>query len=122
MIGSLLSALAALSFLGIGAGAAVAPAALSENYGVPVEDAAGCAYVRALGARDAVLGLLVATFALRGERRALTTAVGLATFVGASDLAIVAGLRGAAARTNLAIHAAGTLGLAAAWLALRADR
>ncbi|GAC1545975.1 MAG: hypothetical protein NVS3B16_16040 [Vulcanimicrobiaceae bacterium] len=120
MFGSLFSALAALSFLSLAAGAFVAPTALAENYGLPVENDAARAYVRALGARDGVLGLLVITFLIAKARRPLGATVGLSALVGASDFAIVYTTRGLDAKKNLAIHGVGTVGLLAVWGLVRA--
>ena len=112
----------AASFLGLGAGAAFAPQALSENYGLPVTNATALAYVRALGARDAVLGALVLWFLATRDRDALAATVALSALAGASDFAIVLGARGPAAAKNLAIHGGGTLGLVTVWQLLRAER
>lgn len=120
MFGSILSALVAASFLGLGAGAAVAPRALSETYGLPVDDATGIAYVRALGARDAILGLLIVAFLIREERAALGATIALSSLVGATDFVVVAGRRGTAAPTSLGIHASGTFGLLAVAALVRA--
>jgi len=119
MLGSLAAALAATSFLALGAGSLVAPRALAQNYGLPIDDATGVAYVRALGMRDAVLGLVLLTFLLRRDSAALATSVGLSSLVGASDFAIVATRRGGQAPLSLAIHGTGTLGLLAIWAMLR---
>lgn len=120
MIGSVLSALVALSFLGLGAGSFFAPAALAENYGLPATDATTHAYVRGLGARDAVLGLLVLTFLIAKARGSLGATVALSALVGASDFAIVYSARGLAAKKNLAIHGVGTVGLLVVWGLVRA--
>ncbi len=120
MFGSLFSALVAASFLGLGAGALVAPRALSETYGLPVDGPTGIAYVRALGARDAILGLLIAAFLVRGQRDALATTVAVSSLVGASDFVTVAGERGTAVPLSLAIHGTGTLGLLAVAALVRA--
>lgn len=122
MFGLAISALAALSFLGIGAGAAFAPKALSVNYGIPVDDPAGFAYIRALGARDAVLGAIVLALMATRDHEALAVTLGLGALVGAADFSVVCGERGLAARQSLAIHGAGTLGLIAAALLVRAGR
>ncbi|GAC1311588.1 MAG: hypothetical protein NVS2B3_15300 [Vulcanimicrobiaceae bacterium] len=113
VIGSVLSALVALSFLGLGAGAAVAPGALAENYGLPSDDPTAHAYVRGLGARDAVLGLLVLRFLIAKARGPLSATVAFSALVGASDFAIVYAARGRVAKRNLAIHGGGTVGLLA---------
>jgi hypothetical protein len=108
---SLIPPLAALAFLSIGAGAAIAPEALAVNYGIPIEDDAGRAYVRGLGARDAVLGILIAQFLRSRNREALAATLGVSALVGASDFIAVLRARGVEAAGSLAIHAAGTIGL-----------
>ncbi len=120
VIGSVLSALAALSFLGLGAGSLMAPGTLAENYGLPVRDETAFAFVRAVGARDAVLGLIVLTFLFSKARGPLGATVALAALIGASDFAIVYTTRGLAAKKNLAIHGLGTVGSLAVWSLVRA--
>jgi hypothetical protein len=122
MIGSILSACAALAFLSLGAGSLVAPKALAENYGLPIDGADRIAYVRALGMRDAVLGLLVATFLLRRERAPLAATLALSSIVGASDFALVLGVRGRSAPSSLLIHGTGTVGLLTIAALVRAER
>ncbi len=119
MIGSIFSALVALSFFALGAGAYAAPAKLSENYGLPSEDPTAHGYVRALGARDAVLGLIILTFLISKDRGALGATVALSALVGASDFAIVYAARGKAAKSSLAIHGVGTVGLLFIWALIR---
>jgi hypothetical protein len=116
---ALLAPLVACAFLGLGAGALVAPRALSRNFGLPVDDAAGAAYVGSLGARDAVLGLLVLTFWYTENRAALEATVGFSAIAGASDFVLVSRVRGTAAAPNLLLHGGGTLGLLAIWALLR---
>ena len=122
MIGSILSALAALAFVALGSGSFVAPRALAENYGLPVTGDTGDAYVRALGARDLVLGLLLgALLVARAPRGILGVTVALCALVGAADFTLVATTPGAN-RKALAIHGAGTAGFVAIWTLLRAGR
>jgi len=120
VIGSVLSALVALSFFSLAAGALVAPTELAENYGLPVTGEPAVAYVRALGARDAVLGILILRFLATGARGSLGATVGLSALVGASDFSIVCAARGFDAKKNLAIHGLGTVGLVAVWAFVRA--
>ncbi len=120
-VGPFLAGCVAASFLGLGAGALFAPHALAENYGLPVDDATGFGYVRALGARDAILGLLTIAFLVQRNRRALATTIGLSALVGASDFAIIASTRGTAVPLSLAIHGTGTIGLLGIWALLRAQ-
>jgi hypothetical protein len=119
VIGSIFSALVAISFLALGAGAYAAPAKLSENYGLPSTDPAAHGFVRALGARDAVLGLIILTFLIAKDRGALGATVALSALVGASDFAIVYAARGKTAKSSLAIHGIGTIGLLVVWALIR---
>ena len=119
VIGSIFSALVALAFLTLGAGAYAAPEKLSENYGLPTQDPIAHGYIRGLGARDAVLGLLILTFLIAKSRGALGATVALSALVGASDFAIVYAARGTAAKSSLAIHGIGTVGLLAVWGLIR---
>jgi len=115
---SLPPALIAFGFLGIGGGAIAAPRVLAANYGLPVDDPASVAYVRALGVRDLVLGALVATFLLSSNRAALRATIGLSAFVGVADATVVFRVRGWSARNNLAIHALGAVALCGTWMLL----
>jgi hypothetical protein len=119
VIGNILAYLAATAFISIGLGALAAPATSSKQYGLPSEDATTLAYVRALGVRDLVLGLLLLAFALMRQQQAAAIVAEFGAFVGLSDFLIVAVSRGKAAQRNLFIHGFGTIGLLAAWLAIR---
>jgi len=122
VIGYGLSLFVALAFLGVGAAAAFAPKTLAKNYGIPTVDEAAFAYIRAVGARDAVLGLIVFALAATRDFDALALALALCALAGAADFSIVLGARGLAARTSLTIHGAGTIGLVVAALLVRAGR
>ena len=112
MIGSALSALVALAFIALGIGSYVAPKKLAENYGLPISSATEIAYLRALGTRDLVLGLLVARFLLAAESRgALRSTIAVSAIVAAADFSAVFGVRRAAAKQALAIHGSGIVGL-----------
>jgi hypothetical protein len=120
--GSILAGGAAAAFLALGAGSLAAPRALSENYGLPVDGPDQVAYLRALGMRDAVLGLIVAVFLARGAREPLATTLALSALVGAADFTLVFRARGRAAGSSLLIHGTGTLGLLAVAALVRAGR
>ena len=112
MIGSALSALVALAFIGLGIGSYVAPRSLAENYGLPITSVTEIAYLRALGTRDLVLGLLVARFLLASESRgALRSTIAVSAIVAAADFGAVFGVRGGSAKQALAIHGSGIAGL-----------
>ncbi|MHB8461296.1 MAG: hypothetical protein ACYDA1_01485, partial [Vulcanimicrobiaceae bacterium] len=59
MLAITLCYLAAIALLVIGLLALIAPATLSQSYGVVVDDAKAFVYVRATGARDCLLGLIL---------------------------------------------------------------
>jgi hypothetical protein len=122
VIGSALSVCAALAFLGVGSGAVAAPRALAQNYGIAVDGADQIAYVRAVGARDAILGLLILAFLARRERGPLAVTLALSAIAGASDFSLVAAARGRSAPLSLAIHGSGTVGLLAIAGFVRAGR
>ena len=112
VIGPTLSALVALAFIALGIGSYVAPRALAENYGLPISSATEIAYLRALGTRDLVLGLLVGRFLATAESRAaLRATVAVSAIVAAGDFSAVFGVRGGNAKTALAIHGSGIAGL-----------
>jgi len=117
MIATALSALVSASLLALALGTVVSPRPLAENYGLPVDEATGIAYVRALGARDGVLGLLVAWFLIRRSRGALTATIGTATLIGLADFSLVRAVR-PEARKSLSIHGSGVVGLTLLWLLL----
>jgi hypothetical protein len=122
MIGSTLSALAAFAFLALGAGSFVAPQALAKNYGIPADGPEAVAYLRAIGARDAVLGLLIAAFLARREPASLAVVLACSALAGASDFGLVGGLRGRSATPSLLLHASGTVGLLAIAALVRVER
>ena len=53
-----LCGLTSIGLLAIGSLALLSPSRLSRSYGVPVADPAACAYVRATGARDFIIGCI----------------------------------------------------------------
>jgi hypothetical protein len=119
VIGHLLAYVAATAFIAIGLGALLAPATSSQQYGLATKDAITLAYVRALGVRDLVLGILLLAFALTHQSEAAGLVAEFGALVGLSDFLIVASSRGKEARSNLFIHGAGTIGLLVVWLTIR---
>lgn len=122
MIASLFSKALGFSFVAIGAGAIAAPGFSSGQYGLATADATTLAYIRALGARDLVLGAIILALASGERREALPTVLAASALVGAADGTIVFLQRGTAAKQNLAIHAAGFVALIAAAALVRAER
>ena len=115
-MGKLLAAISIASLFGVGLGAALAPEALARGYGLPLEpgNESGHGFVRALGARDAIIGAIALAFALRDDREAVRLTLGITTALAVADFAIVASTRGIDALPSLGIHASGIVGLALA--------
>ncbi len=102
-------------FLALGAGAVAAPRFSAGQYGVPSDDPDALAFVRATGARDALLGALIA--ASLHDRPALRRALAWSSLAGLADAAILLARRGP--RPQHAVHLSGFAALALAALALR---
>jgi integral membrane sensor domain MASE1 len=93
--------------IGIAVGAVVAPKAVAWVFGMPVDEAAALAWVRAAGMRDGVLGAIVVT---SPDARALRRALGWASLVGLSDAVLLAATRGP--RWQHALHLGGCAAVA----------
>ncbi len=108
--------LAAL-FIAIGGGALAAPRFSARQYGLPLadENADALAFVRATGARDALLGALI--LASLGERSALRRTLAWSALAGLADAGIVLARHGP--RFAHVFHLGGFAALALAALALR---
>jgi hypothetical protein len=120
MIGWSLSAVIVVSLLSIGLGVLVAPRRSSERYGIVLDDPRALAFIRAMGARDAVIGGLLALIALAGTRRMLGWGMCLTATLAVVDLLVVTADRriappGTTDRHRLdaarVLHAAGAIGL-----------
>ena len=90
MIGHALGLLVALALLGIGAAAVAAPRAAARQYGFALYDPRALALVRAMGARDLVIGALVGLMAAYGRRDLLALFVAISALVALVDFAVVA--------------------------------
>lgn len=119
MIGMLLCGAAALGLVGIGLGAIGAPALSSRQYGIVVADPRALAYLRAMGARDLVLGIVLALVMGLGSSALLAATVAACALIAIGDFAVVATDPGsvtppAVARgLSLTLHAGGAIGLLA---------
>lgn len=98
-----------LALVAIGVGAFLAPRLSSRMLGLPVSDRTGRALVRALGARDLVLGGIV--LASLDEPAVLRRIFGWAAGLGLLDAAVVASTHGL--RPALLLHVGGAVGV---WL------
>jgi hypothetical protein len=82
----------AAGLVAVGAGALVAPRPSAWMFGLATDDPNGLAFVRAAGARDLILGLIVA--ASLGDARALRRVLGCTSLVGLADGVMLAVTRG----------------------------
>ena len=110
----LLGKAAGAALITVGGGAVVAPKASAAIFGVPVGGDA-LVFVRAAGARDAILGAIVLTSG--DEAGTLRRVLGLTSLIGLSDGFALAALRGP--RWQHALHLGGFVALGL--LALRLD-
>lgn len=109
-----------LGFLAISGGLAlVMPLAWATLFGLRTTDPLALAFARVAGAREIVLAAIAIVLVKRGVLGVATVSIGLATFIGVADFAVVFALRGAEAALNLAIHASGMVLLGTTWLSLR---
>lgn len=113
MIGAVLSTVVIVSLLAIGVLALFAPRRLSEQYGIVLDDPRALALFRALGVRDAVIGVLLATLALVG-RDVLAWGMCLGVSIALADVLLVRADRRSTGRggdATLLVHAGGIVGL-----------
>ncbi len=119
-LGVSLSLLAACALLGIGALALLAPERLAEAYGLPVREGNALGFVRATGARDAILGAAILAVALRHEPFELAIFAALGILLSAFDLAIAyTHLR--RIRPELLAHLGGVIGFSVLLIILIAE-
>lgn len=83
-----LCVLAAIGLLAVGALAIIAPMRLARSYGVGVDTPEALVYVRATGARDFILGLILAAAAYRGELPPLIYLCALGVLLSLADFAL----------------------------------
>ncbi len=115
-----LSFLAACALLGIGVLALFAPEKLAAAYGLPVSEGNALGFVRATGARDAILAAAILATALRHDLVGLAIFAVLGLVLSAFDLAIAyAHLR--RLRRELLAHLGGILGFSVLLIILIAE-
>lgn len=127
MIGWGLVALAASGLVAVGAGALVAPRPSASQYGIVVEDPRALAFVRAMGIRDLVIGVLLGLLAWSRSRELVAWALYAIALIAVLDFVVVtidrpaAGARGATRGIpSRVLHAAGAIGLGLAGAVLHA--
>jgi hypothetical protein len=109
----------AVAVLGIGTAAWTWPRQSTRTYGIPNDDADTHAYVRAIAARDVVMGAFVLWAALANDRKAMEAGLAACTLAPAADFFLARARRGNV--PQLAIHAAGVFGVSAVWALLRLE-
>lgn len=120
MIGNIISAIGGLAFIAIGVAAIVAPRGSSGQYGLATTDATALAFVRALGVRDVVLGLIVLALLVDGQTVALTFVLAISILAAAGDALTVLLTRRDAKFQTIGVHVGGGVALAIAWALVRA--
>ncbi len=120
MLGWLLAALVVLGLLAIGFGGVLAPGSASAQYGIVLDDPRALGLVRAMAARDLVIGGLLALVALGGSRETLGWGTCLTALIAVVDLAVVTADGHAAAGRARTLHAGGAVGLLVAGATLLA--
>lgn len=122
MIGSIVAGLGGCAFFCIGILALLAPGISSEQYGLPTTDRTALALIRAVGARDLVLGIIVLLLLAARNRAALELVLGVSILAAAGDAAAVTAGRSDAGPRQLAVHAGGAAALFVAWRLVRSGR
>jgi hypothetical protein len=121
-VGIFLARLLAFGLCALGVGALIAPKPSSRGYGLPSTDPDALTFIRAMGARDLVLGLIVGGLAKPGSRAGLNSAVAATALVAAADFALVAPSDTKESRSALLVHGSGVAGLFVLWMILRSGR
>ncbi len=99
----------------IGAGGVIAPKISAGQFGIPLDDPAALAFVRAAGARDVILGAVM--FASLNDAKALRRVLAWSSLLGLADALAVGSVRGL--RPQHVVHLGGFAALAL--LALSTD-
>ncbi len=122
MLGSIVAACGGLAFILIGIGALFAPGISSAQYGLPTSDRNALALVRAVGARDHVLGTIVLLLLAARDRSALELVLGVSILAALGDAGAVTSGRDDAAPRHIAVHLGGAVALGIAWRLVRSGR
>jgi hypothetical protein len=115
MIGGFLITLAVVGLVAIGLGGMLAPERACTQYGIVLDDARALGLIRAMAARDLVIGGLLAMVAFAATRTALGWAICSTALIAAVDLLVVVADRRVTSRSRFdratALHAGGAAGL-----------
>ena len=122
MIGLALTGLVVLGLLGIGVGALLAPRASARQYGIVLDDARALAFIRAMGVRDLVLGVLLLLLASAERRDLLAVGVVASAAIAVVDFVVVSMARPPPPARSRLLHLGGAIGLLATGLVLASGR
>ncbi len=122
MIGSIVAGLGGFAFFALGIGALIAPGISSAQYGLPATDRTALALVRAVGARDLVLGIIVLLLLAARNRSALELVLGVSTLAAVGDAVAVTSGRSESGPRQLGVHVGGAAALLLAWQLVRSGR
>ena len=117
-LGRALSAFAGGAFVLIGAFAIALPAQLARGYGIPVSGRDALSFVRATGARDAALGIILLAATVSGTEPLLRVVVATGCAVALADFALAYGGAGRQLRPQHLTHLAGAIAFAVIFLLL----
>lgn len=120
MLGRTLAGAGSVAVLGIGAAALTWPRRSTFTYGIPTDDADTLAYVRAIAARDLVMGAFLLWAVLEDDRNAMDAGLLVCIIAPAADLILARQRRGNI--PQLLIHGAGVVGVFATWMLVHAGR
>jgi hypothetical protein len=122
VIGTIVGGLGGLAFILIGCGALIAPGISSTQYGLPTSDRTALALVRAIGARDLVLGIVILLLLATKDRGAAGLVLAVSVLAAVGDATAVATGRDNAGPRQLAVHLGGAAALLTAWALIRSGR
>ena len=111
MLGLALTGLVALGLIGIGVGALAAPRVAARQFGIVLDDPRALAFLRAMGVRDLVIGVLLLLLIAAGQRELLAFGVAASAAVAVLDFAVVSRDRPAGAARARLLHGVGAIGL-----------
>jgi hypothetical protein len=111
--GRFFTALGCIAVLGIGTGALLKPNVSTRTYGIPNDEPDTLAYVRAVAARDLVMGGFVLWAAVVNDKPAMEAGLLVCTIAPLADFLLARDRRGMI--PQLLIHGAGVLGILGAY-------
>lgn len=117
--GRILTILGSVAVLGIGTGAFLRPATSTRTYGIPNDEPDTHAYVRAVAARDLVMGGFVMWAAFANDRPAMKAGLLVCALAPLADFELARDRRGMI--PQLLIHGSGVFGVLATWAILVAE-